>query len=110
MRLAKPKLNHPAEIYIAILRENESDPMRLAQRLQQLGWTLADAAWAAVNWDATLLAAAVADQRQARGLKPTSLSDADLDKLRAEISSGAPRELPEPRRTTRVIRNWPEEK
>lgn len=107
MRLVKPKLNHPAEIYLAILRQNGSDAVRLAQRLQQLGWTLADAAWAAVNWDTTSLAAAIATEREARGLKPSSLSEADLDKLRAEICSGTPPELPKPRRITRIIRNKP---
>ena len=110
MHLAQPKLNHPAEVYVAILRQHGGDAVRLAHRLQHLGWPLADAAWAAVHWDTTSLAAAVAAAREARGLKPCSLSDADLDKLRAEICSGAPPERPKPRRTTRIIRNKPKGK
>ena len=85
MRPARPKLHHPPETYAAILREHRDDPMRLAERLQHFGWSLADAAWVAVHWPPLWLAAAVAEARAARDAPPP----------------------PPPRQTTRIIRRSP---
>lgn len=108
MRIPKPKFRHPPEIYVAIIQEHRDNPVRMAERLQAGGWTMADAAWAAVNWDLRTLAAAVANERAARDTKPTSLSDGDLAKLREEIDAAQkPPATPRPRKTTRIMRTTP---
>ena len=108
MRLPKPKFKHPPEVYAAIIAEHGDNPVRMAERLQACGWTLADAAWAAVHWDLRTMAAAVANERAARDAKPTNLSDGDLAKLRAKIDAAQkPPHSPRPRRTTRIVRTTP---
>lgn len=106
MRLPKPKFKHPPEIYAAIIAEHRDNPVRMAERLQACGWSLADAAWAAVHWDLRTMAAAIANERAERGTKPTSLSDAELAKLGAEIDAAQKPPHP-PRRTTRIMRTTP---
>jgi hypothetical protein len=56
MRIPKPKFKHSPEVLGDIIKANGSDPVRLAHCLQQLGWSLGDAAWAAVNWPLTWMA------------------------------------------------------
>jgi hypothetical protein len=108
MRPLKPKLQHPPEVYQAIIREHRENALRMGERLMAYGWTLADAAWSAVNWNLLTLAAAVANERAKRDTKPTSLSDGDLDKLRAEIDAAQkPPHTSRPRRTTRIMRTMP---
>lgn len=108
MRLPKPKFKHPPEIYVAIIKEHRDNAVRMAERLQAFGWTLADAAWAAVNWDLRTLAAAVANERASRDSKLTNLSDDDLAKLRGEIDTAQkPAFSPRPKRTTRIVRTTP---
>ena len=104
MRPDKPDHKHPPEVHAAIAKEHGYDPVRMAQLLQQLGWTLADAAWAAVNWETSWLAAAIANEKVARGMKPTSLSESALEKLKVEITAGKPLGPPKPRRTNRIQR------
>jgi hypothetical protein len=103
VRLPKPKFKHSPEVHADIIQANGSDAVRLAHCLQQLGWTLADAAWAAVNWPLTWMAAAIANERDVRGTEAASLLDADWEKLRAEVSGVEP-EPPKPRRTNRIHR------
>ena len=108
MRLPKPKFQHPPEVYQAIIHEHRENAVRIGERLMACGWTLADAGWAAANWDLRTLAAAVANERAARDSKPTNLSDGDLAKLKAEIDAAQkPPPPPRPRRTTRIIRTTP---
>lgn len=108
MRLPKPKFRHPPEIYAAIIQEHRDNAVRMAERLQACGWTLADAAWAAVNWDLRTLAAAVANERAARDTKPSNLSDGELTELRDEIDAGQKPALSQkPRKTTRIMRTTP---
>ena len=108
MRLPKPPFRHPQEVYLAIVREHQDNPVRMAERLQACGWTLADAAWAAVHWNPLWLAAAIANERATRGATVTSLSESELMKLRAETGEG--RKLPatpRPRKTARIMRTTP---
>ena len=105
MRIPKPKFMHPTLVYQAIIAEHRNSEVKMAERLQSCGWTLADAAWAAVNWDLHTLAAAVANERAARDMKLTNLSDGGLAKLRAEIE--AAQEPPRPKRTTRIMQIAP---
>ena len=108
MRLPNPPFRHSPEVYLAIVREHQNNPVRMAHRLQHFGWTLADAAWAAVHWNPTWLAAAVANERATRGTSLTTLSDAQLTKLRAEIDEAKqPPATPRPRRTTQIMRTTP---
>ncbi len=108
MRIPKPKFKHLPEVYQAIIAEHRHSEVRMAERLQACGWTLADAAWAAVNWDLRTMAAAVANERAARDAKPTSLSEGDLAKLRTEIDAAQkPSATPRPRKTTRIVRTTP---
>ena len=108
MRLLKPSFQHPPEVYLAIVREHHNNPVRMAERLQACGWTLADAAWAAVHWNLTWLAAAVANERATCGTSITTLSDAQLAKLRAEIDEAKkPPDTPKPKRTTWIMRTTP---
>ena len=81
----------------------------MAELLQSCGWSLGDAGWAAVNWDITWLAAAIANEREERGAKLTSLSDAALAKIREEIKTAAnqPTEAAKPKRTNRIGRTPP---
>ena len=85
MRLPKPPFRHPPEVYQAIVQEHHDSPVRMAERLQHFGWTLADAAWAAVHWNPLWLAAAVANERATRGASITALSDAQLATRRVKI-------------------------
>ena len=89
MRLPKPKMLHPPEVYAAVVAEHRGDPMMMAQRLEQLGWSPADAAWAAMNWDVALLAAAIVHEREKREQPPTDPIP------------------PKPRRTNRIRRSPP---
>ena len=108
MRLPKPQAKHPPEVYQAIVQEYHGDPVRMAERLQSCGWGLADAAWAAVHWDLTWLAAAIANERVKRDTKPTNLSEGDLARLRTEIGAAQrPSHTPRPKRTTRIMRTTP---
>ncbi|MBE7158213.1 MAG: hypothetical protein INR62_07230, partial [Rhodospirillales bacterium] len=77
LRLPTPKFQHSEEIYQAIIREHLSSDVRMGEVLMACGWTLADAAWACVNWDLRTVAAAIADERDKRGLRVTTLSDAE---------------------------------
>ena len=86
MRPARPKLHHPPETYAAILRAHHEDPIRLADTLIDLGWSLGAAAHAAMHWPPLWLAAAIANTRAARDAPPPP---------------------PPPRKTTRVIRRSP---
>ena len=112
LRRPKPKLQHPPEVYEAILREHRSDPVRLATFLQACGWSLADAGWAAARWDLAWLAAAVANERAARAVRLTNLSDAELARLKVELEATERRLSPpasslKPKRTTRLLRSTP---
>lgn len=108
MRLPKPPFRHPPEVYLAIVREHQDNPVRMAERLQACGWTLADAAWAAVHWNPLWLAAAIANERATRATTITNLSETELTKLRAEIGEGKkPQTIPKPRNTTRIMRITP---
>ena len=108
MRLPKPQAKHSPEVYQAIVQEHHGDPVRMAERLQSCGWGLADAAWAAVHWDITWLAAAIANERAKRATKPTNLSECDLARLRAEIgATQKPPHPPRPKRTARIMRTTP---
>ena len=89
MRLPKPKMPGPPEVYAAVVAEHRSDPMMMGQRLEQLGWSLADAAWAATNWDASLLAAAIVHEREKREHPPIEATP------------------PKPHRTNRIRRSPP---
>ena len=105
MRLPKPKFSHPPEIYLAIIKEHRDCAVRLAERLQACGWAMADAAWAAVNWDLPTLAAAVANERAARDAKITLLSEAEVARLRAQLEGAkGPPATPPSKKTTRIIR------
>lgn len=110
MRTLRPKLNHPPDVYVAIVKEHGAQPVRMAQTLQSLGWTLADAAWAAVNWTPEWLAAAIATEKQGRGIKLHSLSDDAVAILRAKPSSAKPPALVKPCQTTRIIHPIPKDK
>ena len=88
MRPSRPKLNHLPGVYAAIVQEHGAQPLRLAQTLQSLGWSLADAAWAAVHWSPEWLAAAVATEKQGRGIKPPSLSDEVVTPLQDKALAG----------------------
>ena len=103
MRLPKPKSKHSSEVLAEIIKANGSDPVRLAHCLQQLGWSLADAAWAAVNWPLAWLAVAIANERDVRSTEAASLLEADWEKLRAEVSAVVP-EPPKPRKPNRIHR------
>ena len=104
----KPQTQYPPEIHEAIMREHRSDPMRMAACLQACGWSLAEAAWAAVHWDVSWLAVAIANERAARGAKPTNLSDAELAHLKTEIEEAKrPPVTPKPRKTARIARTTP---
>ena len=110
MRARRPKLNHPPHVYAAIVQEHGAQPLRLAQTLQSLGWSLADAAWAAVNWTPEWLAAAIATERQKRGIKLPSPSE-DAATLPGTIPSSASRPAPlKPRQTSRLIHPAPKDK
>ena len=106
MRIPKPKTNHPPEVYEAILRECGHRPVRLGEHLQACGWTMADAAWAAVNWDLPTLAAALANERANRNMKPTNLSDAGLARIKADQDEAAAKKTTaklRPKKTTRIV-------
>ena len=98
MRLPEPNLPHPPEIYAAIIVEHGGKPLAMAARLEEFGWPLADAAWAAANWDAAQLAAAIAHERKKRGQPLISLRA-----VRSPAASGPQK----PRRTQRVRRSPP---
>ena len=105
MRLLTPKFEHPPEIYQAILREYRENPVRMGEFLMACGWSIGDAAWAAVNWDLRTLAAAIANERAKRNLKLTPLSGgkvAELDKQILAEKKAA--DMPPPRKTTRIMR------
>ncbi len=107
MRLPKPRCCHPPEIYQAIIREGGNSHIRLAQHLQSCGWTLADAGWAAANWDLPTLAAALANERAQRNMRLTTLSDAEVATIKAELAASAATKATgsiQPKRTTRVVR------
>lgn len=89
MRTQKSSFKHPPEVRLAIIREHRECPLRMAELLQRCGWSLGDAACAAVNWDIMGMAEAIADEREKRGAKLTNLSDADLAKLKEEIEMAA---------------------
>ncbi len=110
MRLPKPKRAHPPEIYRAIMRECGDSSIRLAQHLQSCGWTLAAAGWAAANWDLPTLAAALANERASRNIRPTMLPEAEVAKLRAEMEAAAAKKATgnlRPRKTNRIPRTTP---
>ena len=88
MRPSPPKLNHPLDMYAAIVQAHGAQPLRLAQTLQSLGWKLADAAWAAVHWTPDWLAAAIAAGKQCRGIKLPSLSDEVVTPLEDKAFTG----------------------
>ena len=62
----KPPLRHPPQVHESIIQEHQGDPVQMAYRLRYFGWPLAEAAWAAVHWDLTCLAAAIANEREWR--------------------------------------------
>ena len=110
MRLPRPKRAHPLEIYEAIIREHRGSEVRLGEYLMACGWTLGDAGWAAANWDLPTLAAAVANERVSRKIRVTTLSEAEVAKLKAEIEVAATKKATanlRPKRTTRIIRTTP---
>ena len=109
MRIPKPENNHSPEIYEAIIRECGRRPTRLGEHLQACGWTMAAAAWAIVNWDLPTLAAALANERAKRDKKPTTLSEAELAKIRADLAQAKPAvPPPQSKKTTRIARSLPE--
>ena len=104
MRLPLPKLEHPPEIYEAIVREYHGKDVRMAEVLMACGWTMVDAAWAAVNWDLRTVAAAIANERAKRKVRLTSLSDAELADLKKQIQTEKKATQPiRPKRTTRIV-------
>ena len=111
MRLPKPKRSHPPEIYQAIIQECGNCNIRLAQHLQSCGWTLADAGWAAASWDLPTLAAALANERATRNIKPTTLSDTEVAKIKTELAATAATKKAtanlRPKKTTRIVRTKP---
>lgn len=110
VRIPKPKIDHPPEVYEAIIRECGRKPLRIGELLQACGWSLADAAWAVVNWDLPTLAAALANERARRHTKLASLSDAEVAKIKAELDAAAARQAgtnQPPRKTTRVVGTTP---
>ena len=103
MHLRKPKLDLPPEVYAAIVRDHGSDALRLAQSLQSLGWPLVDAARAAATWPLEWIAAAVATEKEKRGIKLHTFSPDALAALRAELAAQPPpADQPKPRRTPRI--------
>ena len=108
MRLPKPKFAHPAEIYQAIIQEHRSSETRMGEFLMACGWTIGDAAWAAVNWDLRTMAAAVANERAKRNLKLTSLAESEVAELKRQIQAEKKATgMLRPKRTTRIIRTTP---
>ena len=107
MRMPKPKFEHSAAVYQAIIAEHRDSEMKMAERLRSCGWTLADAAWAAVNWDLRTLAAAIANERARRKSSLTNLSDVNLAKLKVETeeTKKSPLPSPTPRKTNRIKTN-----
>lgn len=104
MRLPLPKFEHPEEIYEAIIRENHSRDVRMAEILMSCGWTMVDAAWAAVNWDLRTMAAAIANERTKRKVRLTPLSEAELAELKRQMQTEKKATQPlRPKRTTRII-------
>lgn len=103
MRLPKPSFEHPLDVYSAIMHEHRDSPLRMAERLQACGCTLADAAWAAVHWRPIWLAASIANECASRAAKITSLSETNLAKLRAEVGREKPPATPRPRKATRIV-------
>ncbi len=73
MRPPEPTRSHAPAIYQAIILEHDGSAERLGGRLQQLGWSLVDAAWAVAQWPLASLAAAIVHECEARGLSPTVL-------------------------------------
>ncbi len=69
MRPPAPELRHSQEIYQAIIVEHAGQAERMGERLQQFGWSLADAAWVIVHWPFLWLAAAIAHERETRNLR-----------------------------------------
>ena len=104
MRLPLPEREHPPELYEAIVRECHSKDVRMAEILMSCGWTMVDAAWAAVNWDLRTLAAAIANERAKRKVRLTSLSDTDVAELKKQIQTEKKATQPiRPKRTTRIV-------
>ena len=105
MRLPIPRLEHSPEIYEAILQEHRSSPVRMGEFLMACGWTIGDAAWAAVNWEPHTMAAAIANERVRRSLKLTSLSDREVAQLRQQIQAEKKNTTAlRPKKTTRIVR------
>ena len=113
MRIPKPETNHPPEVYEAIIHECGHRSVRLGEHLQACGWTMADAAWAAVNWDLPTLAAALANERAKRNMKPTKLSGGGLTRIRDDRDEGAAKKTTaslRPKKTTRIVPATPRPK
>ncbi len=108
MRLPNPKFAHPPEIYQAIIQEHRSSETRMGEYLMACGWTIGDAAWAAVNWDLRTMAAAVANERAKRDLKLTSLAESEIAELKRQIQAEKRATgMLRPNRTTRIVRTPP---
>ena len=108
MKLPAPKFEHPEEIYQAIVREHRESSTRMGEVLMACGWTMVDAARAIVAWDLRTLAAAIANERAKRNLKLTSLSEAELAKLKRQIQAEKKATSQfRPKKTTRIMHRSP---
>ncbi len=108
MRLPRPKFAHPPEIYQAIYTEFRENPVRMGEYLMACGWTIGDAAWAAVNWDLRAIAATIANERVKRSLKLTSLSEAEIAELKRQIQAEKKATtMLRPKKTTRIMHHTP---
>ena len=103
-RLPRPKFAHPPEIYQAIIQEHRSSEVRMGEYLVACGWTLADAAWACVNWDLRTVAAAIANERAKRNLRLTTLSESEMAELKKQIQAEKKATtMLRPKKTTRIV-------
>ena len=103
-RLPRPKFAHPPEVYQAIIQEHRSNEVRMGEYLVACGWTLADAAWACVNWDLRTVAAAIANERAKRSLRLTTLSESELAELKKQIQAEKKATtMLRPKKTTRIV-------
>ena len=105
MCLPLPKYQEPPEIYEAIIREHRSNGMRMGEVLIACGWTIGHAAKAVVNWDLRTLAAAIANERAKRGVRPTIFTEAEVAQLKKQIHTEKKSTVVlRPKKTTRVVR------
>lgn len=104
MRLPVPKFFHPPEVYEAIIREHRESPLRMGEVLMACGWSIGDAAWAAVNWDLRTMAAVVAHERAKRKTGLAFPSEDEAAALEMKIQAEKKPTTAQPsRKTTRIV-------